>query len=173
MIQNEAPYQLVSKVPLYAIHLTAFREKRIKNNVIHAKPVLLQGIEFKLSSGKIKFADQDSSHIIDLLILYSSNLDSQNENLCELYWKCVHHLISQYSSLRKTTVPYANHLISKLIHIESTRVRRSIYYKIFLSELISAVGILSMSNKYDYFKTAIIREGLHNNLVSDLHLPQI
>jgi hypothetical protein len=173
MAQSEAPHQLVSKIPIYAIHLTAFREKKIKNNVIHPKAVLLQAIEFKLSSGKIKLSDQDSNHIVDLLIVYSNNLDSQNEFLCELYWKCVHHLINQYSSLRSNTVPYANYLISKLIHIHNTKIKHSIFYKRFLNELIAAVGILSISNKHDYFKTTIIREGLHSNLMSDLHLPQL
>jgi hypothetical protein len=64
MIQNEVPHDLIYKIPVYAIHLTAFREKKIKNQEVHPKLVLLQAINLKLSSGKIKFTEQDSSHII-------------------------------------------------------------------------------------------------------------
>lgn len=140
---------------------------------MHPKGGLLHAICLRLASGKIKFADQENLQILDLLINYSGALPFDNERVVELYFTVVGHLIDQYGLMRRTALPYANYLIGKLLVIYDPRLVNSRYYSRFLSQLVQAIGLLTISPSYSYLRTSVIRQGLAHNLISDSHLSQL
>lgn len=75
--------------------------------------------------------------------------------------------------IRTTLLPNVNYLLMKLLTLNDSHLKSSLYFKNFVVELIKNSNIFSSSNNHSYFKTSIIREAIHNNLLSEDNLPQL
>lgn len=115
----------------------------------------------------MKFSGNEAHSIVEVLIAYAGYLNEASQSTIELYFNLISSLIDQYSSLRHSIIPYANHLFSKIANIKSKNIRRSSYFRNFLKELLRNVGIISTDNNYVYLKTTILREALNANLIYD------
>lgn len=127
--------------------------------------LLLCAIERHLSAKKISFAEKYHSSILEMLSIYSKSLIYQREEVAEVFWKVIGHLVRDAKTMHKDRQFTMRALFMRLLNLSNPKLTNSLYYKNYLTSILVHFIYFSKSAEKEIINS-IIRHSLQNNLLS-------